>query len=586
MQEHNEAATGTPRPAGYSLGADPELLGDFIAEAREHLANVEMQVLTLEQEPHNHEALNAIFRGFHTIKGVAGFLDLAAVQEVAHEVETVLDLARNGQLVVTAPVIDRVLEGKDYIQAWLGELQRMLDTGKAPSAEDPTELLARIRVLLAPEAAAPTSPGLATLATALAEPPAPTAHDLPPRKAALRKNEPNAAGEARFVKVHTAKLDHLVDMIGEMVIAQSLVRHDPDLSIENRPRLARNFSQLGRITEEVQKTTMSMRMVPVGQLFHRMSRLVRDLGKKTGKRVELDFEGEGTELDRNIVEELGDPLMHMVRNSIDHGIETPEERATAGKPPVARITLRAGHHSGHVVIQVSDDGRGIDRDKILARAVKSGLANPGAMLTDCDVYNLIFQPGFSTAEAVTDVSGRGVGMDVVKKHLQKLRGRIEIQTAYGKGTTFLLKLPLTLAIIDGLIASVGAERYIIPLYVVREMLRPPEGMVSTVQNAAEVALVRGNVLPIVRLHERFAVTPRSTDPHECVLIVTESEGKRFCLMVDDLLGKQEVVIKSLGERFQGVEGVSGAAILGDGRVGLILEPERLFQHQPEAVESA
>jgi two-component system chemotaxis sensor kinase CheA len=592
----NNASTA---PVLNSLAADPELLSEFLMEAREHLTNIENQALALEQNPQNTEAIHGIFRAFHTIKGLAGFLDLGPMQAVAHAVETVLDLARNGQLELTPAVIDGILESKDFllvctsaldgavgITAWpagselLIERMDALGSGSAAVMDVPengslpegasNEALLPLEEMESASAAA----GLEDLARAVAG-------DAEPAP-----QPPPAAGEARpqgarrkdiaFVKVQTTKLDYLVDMMGEMVITQSLIRHDPDLSLESKPRLGRNISQLARITDEVQRTAMSMRMVPLAQLFNKMSRLVRDLAQKSGKTVELVLEGEDTELDRNIVEELGDPLMHMVRNALDHGIEAPVERLEAGKSATARVLLKAGHQSGHIVIEISDDGRGLNRDKILRKAIQRGLAAPNATLTDNEVFNFIFHPGFSTAEKITDVSGRGVGMDVVRKHIQKLRGRVEIQSALGRGTTFQLKLPLTLAIIDALVAGVGTERYIVPIYIVREMLRPTPDMISTVQGKAEMALVRGSLLPLVRLHECFGVTPRSTDPCECLLIVAESGEKRFCLMVDELIGKQEVVIKSLGEKFEHVEGVAGGAILGDGRVGLILDLERLF----------
>jgi two-component system chemotaxis sensor kinase CheA len=321
---------------------------------------------------------------------------------------------------------------------------------------------------------------------------------------------------------------------------------------------------------------MSMRMIAVGQLFQKTSRLVRDLSRKGGKQVELELSGEETELDRNIVEELADPLMHMVRNSVDHGIETPEERARAGKPAQARVLLKAAHQAGHIVIQISDDGRGLQREKILQKARERNLIDPRAELPDSEIFALIFHPGFSTAEKITDVSGRGVGMDVVRKQVQKLRGRIDVISKPGEGTTFLLKLPLTLAIIDGLVVGVGDQRYIVPVFAVREMLQPAEQAISTIHGRQEMALVRGTLLPLIRLHQRFHVEPRHQHPWESLLIVAESGAKLFCLMVDELIGKQEVVIKSLGEGMRNIPGVAGGAILGDGRVGLILDPEGLF----------
>jgi two-component system, chemotaxis family, sensor kinase CheA len=593
------------------LAADPELLNDFILESREHLTSIELQLLTLDQDPGNSEAIHAIFRGFHTIKGMAGFLDQDAIRDVAHEVETILDLARNGQLAITSVVIDRILEGKDYLTRCMGGLESSMLTGALQSPVRNDALLAAIRSLSAPErsegepvappvsAPAPPTPpmenipasrepvvfateGLVELArqVAPAAPEAPVEAPLetsaPAESAEGPKTGASRASGARSIKVDTTKLDYLVDMVGEMVIAQSLVRHDPDLVIGVKPRLGRNLSQLARITDEVQRTAMSMRMIPVGQLFQKTSRLVRDLSRKAGKQVELELFGEETELDRNIVEDLADPLMHMVRNSVDHGIETPEERTRNGKPPTAHVRLKAGHQAGQIVIQISDDGRGLNQAKILRKAIEKGLVSADAHPTENEIFNLIFHPGFSTADQITDVSGRGVGMDVVRKSVQKLRGRIDVSSRPGEGTTFLLKLPLTLAIIDGLVVGVGGQRYIVPIFAVREMLKPPEESISTLQGRQEMAMVRGSLLPLVRLHQRFGVKPRFENPWDSLLIVSESGGRHFCLMVDELIGKQEVVIKSLGETMANIAGVAGGAILGDGRVGLILDLEGLF----------
>ncbi len=582
IELENPASNEPARLTG--LAADPELLAEFIAESREYLNAVESQTLTLEQDPRNLDSVHAIFRGFHTIKGLAGFLELKPLEELAHEVETVLDLARNSNLAITSAVIDRILESKDFLVSWISALQRSLDTGAAPAGPNPAELIAAVRALLSdpaqetapvPEAtpAQEATPGLQELSNAVQQPHPPAAE--PSAEAPARQAEETRKDTA-IVRINTAKLDHLVDMVGELVITQSLVRHDPDLGMQNKPRLARNITQLARITDDVQRTAMSMRMVPVAQLFQKMSRLVRDLSKKTGKPVEIAISGENTELDRNIVEQLADPLMHMLRNALDHGIENVAERAAAGKNPTAQVVLKAGHEAGHIVVEVGDDGRGLNREKILAKALSRGLVEQGAQLTDTEVYELIFQPGFSTAEQVTAVSGRGVGMDVVRKNVQKLRGRVDIHSVPGKGTTFFVRVPLTLAIIDALLAGVGSERYVIPIYTVREMLRPTPDMISTVQGRAEMALIRGSLLPIVRLYRKFHVEPRSEDACQSLLIVSESGGKRFCIMVDELIGKQEVVIKSLGEKFQHVQGVAGAAILGDGRIGLILDPERIF----------
>lgn len=576
-----------PVAAAPALSEDRELIGDFILEAREHLAQVEIQMMTLEKEPGDTEAINTVFRGFHTIKGLAGFLDLGDIREIAHETETLLDLARNQKLTITPPVVDIILASADFLKVWLKRLETILAGGEAGSVPDKQGLLHRIRnrepgeldISIPPaeirEQACPSE----TICAGGENVPA-NGWNGPERRS--RNNDHRAQGaETRSVKVDTAKLDFLVDMAGEMVIAQSMVRHLPELAALRSPAVLHSLAQLARITGDLQKTAMSMRMVPVGGLFQKMSRLVRDLARKTGKQAEMESIGAETELDRNVVEELADPLMHMVRNAVDHGLEPPDERSAAGKDRSGRIRLRACHQAGHIVIEVADDGRGIIRDKILEKARRMGLLQDGGGLSDREVFNLIFEPGFSTAAEVTDLSGRGVGMDVVMKQIQKLRGHVEIQSVPGKGTSFFLRLPLTLAMIDGLVVGVGGERYVVPLFSVREMLRPSPDMVFTVEGRQEMALVRNSLLPVVRLYKRFNVGPRSESAAESLLIVAEASAKSFCLMVDELIGKQEVVIKSLGESLKDIPGVAGGAILGDGRVGLILDLEGIFRGTAE-----
>jgi two-component system chemotaxis sensor kinase CheA len=552
MQQLIAPAEPPPPPV---MNQDPELIADFILESREHLSAVERELLALEQDPQSAEAINTIFRGFHTIKGVAGFLEFPKIEQFAHEVETLLDLARNSKLAVDSGLIDVILQSADHMSQCLLAVENGLES--RPSDES---LMARIRQMIACPAAIST-PVPSTLAHL--------------ERAVASKPEAAPSGP-RAVKVDTAKLDHLVDMAGELVIAQSLILHDPDLAAGHSARLTRNLSQLTRITADVQRVAMAMRMIPVGQLFQRMARLVRDLARNAGKQVNLELGGEETELDRNMVEELADPLMHMVRNAVDHGAEPPEARLAAGKNPTAELSLKAYHQGGSINIEISDDGRGLIREKILATARQRGLVSGGDHLSDQEVFSFIFEPGFSTAAQVTAVSGRGVGMDVVRRQILKLRGRVDISSQPGKGTTFNIKLPLTLAIIEGLVVGVGRERYVVPMFAVREMLRPKPESLSTVPSGGEMVLVRGSLLPILRLHTRFGVTPASKDPASGVLIVAECERKSFCLLVDELVGKQEVVIKNLGETFQNVTGIAGGCILGDGRVGLILDMEALF----------
>lgn len=545
--------------AANPLAQDPELVQDFLVEAREHLAQIEARLLEIEQGVHTQETLHAAFRSFHTIKGLAGFLDYSVMQRVAHETETLLDLARNGQLVMRPAAVDVVLAAGDYLRSWLDAIEAAAAGRPSQPPPEPDALIARVRAAAAGESGEE-------------EAPAPASEGARPETEAQPGTGRSRGGaDAALVKVDTSKLEYLVDMVGELVIAQTMLRHNPEFAQVKSPKLQRDISHLTRVTSEVQKTAMAMRMVPVGQLFRRMTRLVRDLARKSGKQAELELQGEEVELDRTIVEELHDPLVHMLRNSMDHGLETPAEREAKGKPAAGRIRLAASHQAGMIVIEISDDGRGLNREKIFRKAVERGLISADAKLSDTEVFHLIFEPGFSTAEQVTDVSGRGVGMDVVRKHINTLRGRIEIVSSSGAGTTFLLKVPLTLAIIDGLIVSVGGERFIVPIFAVREMFKASPEQVFTVEGKGEMVMVRGRLLPLVRLAAKLGVAPRSEDPCEGLVIVGESGSRVFCLLVDGLAGKQEVVIKSLGPAFRDARGFAGGAILGDGRVGLILD---------------
>lgn len=545
------------------LFQDLSMIGDFIGEAREHLEMIEKELLLLEQSPQNQEPIHAIFRSFHTIKGLAGIFNLGSTRDLAHEVETLLDLVRNGALPATPSLVDVVLACADR----LGVIVDCLDddrSGVSVVLPDNGELLERLRNEMMP-------PDEDAVVTVIGESIAEMA------EVAVSKRRGESANA--HVKVETSKLDYLVDMVGELVIAQSLVQQDPLVIQLGEPRLGRNLSQLGRITTDLQKIAMSLRVVPIRQTFQRMQRAFRDLVKKSGKQAELELVGEDSELDRSIVEQLADPLMHMIRNSVDHGLEAPGEREKTGKSGTGKVRLVASHQSGNVLIEVSDDGRGLNRAKILKKAIERGLIAEDATPPVDKILELIFEPGFSTADQISDVSGRGVGMDVVKQQIQKLRGRIEIRSEPGIGTTFLLRFPLTLAIIDGLTVKVAGQRYILPLHCVHEIFRPVADSIYRVSGNQEVVMVRERVVPLLRLYQMLDRTPASTDPYDGILIAAELEGRRYCLLVDELLGKQEVVIKSLGEYLGTMPGVSGAAIMGDGCVGLILDLEGMLSRE-------
>ena len=379
-----------------------------------------------------------------------------------------------------------------------------------------------------------------------------------------------AAGDSS-IRVSVEKVDQLINLVGELVITQAMLLQTATQMAEAAPeRLVNGLAQLERNTRDLQESVMSIRMLPISFVFSRFPRVVRDLSGKLGKQVELKTSGETTELDKGLIERIADPLTHLIRNSLDHGIESPEKRIAAGKSPVGTITLKAYHQGGNIVIEVGDDGAGLPRDKILAKARERGLP-VSEQMTDQEVFSLIFEAGFSTADQVTDVSGRGVGMDVVRRNIQAMGGRVEIESMLGVGTRMTVRLPLTLAILDGMSVAVGNQTYILPLSYVIESLQPAAGDIRTLANQARLIQVRGEFLPVVVLHELFGLDSAWSEFTEGIMVVIEADGAKAALFVDALVGQHQVVIKSLEANYRRVPGISGATIMGDGHVALILD---------------
>ena len=569
-----QAEDGEIIPLVFDIEADGEMIREFIIESHEHLTNIENGILELEGNPRHKETLNTIFRAFHTFKGSSGFLNLVPINKSAHELEGLLDLARQDKLAVTTDVINLILEMQAQME---GKKKR------GPILISTAALIARVKATArgesapaaAPKAAAPAASKPAPEPVTVPVAGIPAASAPAPAKAAAEAPAVDS-GKSAVVKVDTVKLDGLFDLVGEIVIAQSLIAQDADIKLINSQRLTRNLAQLGRITDELQKTAMSMRMVPIRGTFQKMNRVVRDISAKLGKHIDLVISGEDTELDRTIVDEISDPLLHMIRNSLDHGIEMADVRIAKGKNPNGTISLSASHEGGNIVIRIIDDGAGINTERVLRIAKEKGIVAQDAKLTDQEIFRIIFAAGFSTAETVTDVSGRGVGMDVVVRNITKLRGKIDIDSVPNKGSTFTISLPLTLAIIEGLIIRAGDQRYILPTLSVRESFRITSDMLSTLHEKNEMVTIRGSIYPLVRLHELFKIKGAITDPLEGIVVMIEAGHQQACLLVDDLVGKQEVVIKSLGEQFKSVKALAGAAILGDGNVGLILDTAALI----------
>ncbi|RZB36336.1 MAG: two-component system, chemotaxis family, sensor kinase CheA [Desulfobacteraceae bacterium Eth-SRB2] len=575
---------------------DREILSDFVMESLESLETVEVSLMDLEQDPGDLDSINAIFRSFHTIKGVSAFLNLDRINMLAHRAENLLDKARSGEISIEATVIDIILESVDSLKKLIVGVQKGLENGiSLDMGLDVTPLVNRIdevqekadQIGDKPVGEIMIQKGEITpkelekgLQRQKQEPGKKIGQILVEDKSVESKSVVGALRDQKKtgmrhmdlqVKVDTKKLDNLVDLTGELVIAQSMLRQNPVILAARDQKLMHNLGQLNQITSGLQTTAMAMRMVPIKSTFQKMVRLVRDLAKNSGKQVKLEMSGEDTEIDRNVVDELYEPMVHMIRNSVDHGIGTPEQRKKAGKNKNGAIHLIAYHQAGNIVVEISDDGQGLNKDRIIEKAKANHLIIDESKLSESEIYNLIFQPGFSTAKQVTDVSGRGVGMDVVKKGIEKLRGKVEINSRLGRGSTFIISLPLTLAIIEGMVVRVGKERFIIPALSILESLRPTKKQYSTVEGKGEMILSRGKLIPLIRLDQIFNIKSDSFNPWEALVVVVEYEDRQICLFLDELLGKEEVVIKSLGETLKDTKGIAGGAIMGDGKVGLILD---------------
>jgi two-component system chemotaxis sensor kinase CheA len=589
----------------YVQISDRELAKDFVGESQEHFDVADENLLVLENDPTNGEAVGAVFRAFHTVKGVSGFLGLTHVGDLAHVAETLLDEVRKCKRSFSGNAVEVTFNALDMLKTMMADLRQALVAGtEMPVRAELPPLIASIKAVLdgsdssihklahsvvhsppvvntgaavpkdggaaavmSPVEIAPLKEVETTLATSPALTPRGQAESAPPKELPTREG----VEVGQTMKVDAEKIDLLLDTIGELVIAESIVANDPEVRALRSLRVEKNMALLGKITRSLQDMGMAMRLVPIDATFRKMARLVRDLSKKSGKQVELIMEGGETEIDKGMVEKLGDPLVHMIRNSMDHGLENTEGRIASGKNPVGRITLRAYHKGGSIHIDIEDDGRGLDREAIVAKAIEKGLLTTGDGVSDQDVFALIFAAGFSTAKQITEISGRGVGMDVVRRNIDSLRGTIGIKSQPGQGTIFTITLPLTMAIIDGMLARVSSEIYVLPTLSIVESFRPAPEMISSITGKGEMVTFRDTLLPLFHLSNIFKVSGAIEDPSLAIVMVIEEAGRQWGLVVDEILGQQQIVIKSLGDAMGNVPGVSGASIMADGRPGLILD---------------
>lgn len=547
-----EGATDTT-PAWEVDAADADLVDELVAEARDLLDEAERALLDLEARPGDMEALNTVFRAFHTVKGGAAIVGFRRLAALCHHAESAFGAIRSGAAVLDADAADLALRSIDAVRALLDALGETATPGHG--VEEPrsfTELLSRLQ-----DGEQVDSPVPATVAARPRLEP-----DEPPRR----------RSEEATVRVGVDRLDSLVTTVGELVIAHSMVAAHADGADE---ALVRQVTHTSKIVRELQDLAMSMRMVPLRRTFQRAARAARDVARRQGKDVELVVTGAETEIDRNMVDLVADPLLHMVRNAVDHGIEPTDVRRRGGKEPAGKVWIRASHTAGNVVIELRDDGRGLDPDRLVARAVSRGLIPSDATLTTSEAFGLIFEPGFSTRDTVTDVSGRGVGMDVVKKNVELMRGHVEVTSEPGGGTTFSLRLPLTLAITDGMLVRVGDERYVVPTVGIDLSCRPEPAQISSVGGNGALVDLGDRCVPVFRMHDLLGSRGCAPDPTEAILVVVNDGDQECALLVDELLGQHQVVAKPLGQALGRIAGVSGAAILNDGRVGLIVDTAEL-----------
>lgn len=611
-----------------------EFVQYFRDETEELLQSIDSDLLRLESFVDrgnlDAELVNSLFRALHTIKGSAGMLDYKDIQQVGHKLENVCDLLRKDRMPLSESCVNLLFEGRDVLTALV---HAAIDNGEAPTGVDeyierldsfatvyettaalidgdrgqmeeshdeltPLDKVqveafeAEVARLLASASAVPVDIDAAqaaidSLLAPQAPQPAAIAVAAAPTPAAPAKAAPAAGSKNQTIRVDIERLDSLLNLVGELVInrtrisdiANTLARnvndpnHHADVVVPLAKDLADSSALLARTTNEIQESIMKVRMVPIGQVFDRFPRMVRDLAKARNKEIKLEISGAETDLDKTIVDEVGEPLMHLVRNCVDHGIEGPADRDRHGKPRVGTIKLNAYHEGNQVIIEIQDDGGGVALDKVRERGIKNGLIAESDRLTDREIIDLIFTPGFSTAEQVTDVSGRGVGMDVVKKNILRLKGVFEVDSVFGGGTKFTMKLPLTLAIIQALLVRVKNELYSIPLDAVIESQRIATEDVRTV-HGGEVITLRGQVVPLIRIGEFFNLQTER-DPDKVMIVIVGLQGRQVGLVVDSFQGEQEIVIKPLSDVIGRIAGISGATILGNGSISLIIDVHSL-----------
>ncbi|NLO18842.1 MAG: chemotaxis protein CheA [Ignavibacteria bacterium] len=566
LLENPEIASQSSEEFGIESLVSENMLEQFLSGAQEFLDLTEKNLLILEKEPERENLVRESFGFIHSLKGNAGFMGLNEIEEISSEIETILDSIRNNQLDIDQNIVTILLSNIEQIRNRVEEISGRL--GKSDeSAPKVKEHIVEEAVKKEPEI-----------------------KEISLEKAPVKEEKPKAAPAVKVkaplqmqtiqrkdIRVETSKIDKLFDLVGELITIESMVTNSSDLIGLELQNFNKSANMLNKITRELQEISMSIRMMPLEGHFNKMKRLVRDVSIKMNKKVNLIVSGQETEMDKNVIDEIADPLVHILRNSIDHGVESPEQRIASGKDEVGNVSLSARYEGNEILIIVEDDGAGISRDIILRKAQEKGiLKTPPESLSDKEVFALVFEPGFSTSKTVTDISGRGVGMDVVRKNIEKLRGSVDVSSVEGKGSKFTLRIPLTLAIMESMLIRVGDSKFALPILAIRESFRPNPNSITVTMDGLEVAKVRQEILPIIRIHELLGLESDSEKLHEGILIIIEARERKVCLFADEIVGQQQAVIKGLSDYIGKVPGITGCMILADGGIGLILDIESLI----------
>lgn len=592
-------------PENYfsNLVDDEKLFSQFYQEATEHLDQAQLILVELEHDSTNKELINNIFRNFHTIKGSSAFLGLKNIEEISHSIEDMFDLVRKEKLILSKELLDIIFFGIELIRTildvmntedfkkeemkkafllidifpYIDLMKKILSEYQIKKigeilAEDGVLSIKQLEDLLNKQKIENKRLGQIAIEEKVASP-----EDV---ALALKKQEAQKVKTRRlgYVKVSNERLNTLIDIVGELVINQSMLKQQIMANRVHFDISDRTLTELENITTTIKNLVLSMGMLPISEIFNKMKVIARNTSLELGKTVFVDVEGEDTELDRNVMETIYDPLMHIVRNAIDHGIEPPEEREKVGKSKIGKILLKAEHKGSGIEITVADDGRGIDRNKILEKAIKMNLIENKDTISDKDLYNFLFLPGFTTNENVSSVSGRGVGLDVVKKNLELIHGRVEIQSEVGKGTKIIIKLPLTLAIIEGFVTRVGQNKYVFPFNLIDEILVFEKKRIIYSQNNEDTLIFhRGMHVPVIFANKIFKEKNNFFEKETLISLIINFDQFKYCIVVDEVLGKQEIVVKNLGNILQNYKFFSGGTIFGDGSIGFVVDFQGLLE---------